>query len=763
MAELKINAEVESENFNVLSADNPLIDPSDDRLGYAQFAKNLAESICKMAPPQGFVMAVYGSWGSGKSTLLNFLVYYLEQKPESEQPIIVPFNPWWFSGQEDLTRHFFAQLLAVLSTKPKFFSKEMKERLEDFAQRVSRIPGIPIVQALAKSSNPAVEPAMLVFNSLMHPKDVSKLKEEIEQELKNQQKRILVVIDDIDRLTAEEIRQLFRVIKAVANFPNIVYLLLFDKEVVVKALTETQGIPGEAYLEKIVQVPFELPLPNKISMRGLLFEKLNAILTDTPNELFDQDDWSNVYFDGIDHFIATPRSIVRLTNTLSITYPAVKSEVNSVDFIAIESLRVFCPVMYNIIRRNPEAFAGYADTKGFHLPALEKLKPLHNFWIAQVQEEDREAVRRLLLRLFPKLQAVWSNTYYGAESESLWRRQLRICSLEIFPIYFRLALPEGDLSNAEIKAILALASDGKAFGEKLVELANQKRPDGMTQVRIFLERLEDYTEKEIPLNCIPSIVQALFNVGDQLLRSEDENRGMFDFGNEIRIGRVIYKLLRRLDEPARFEVLKEAISNGNALSTIEHKVATFGQEQGKYKVDKARRSEEEWSISGHHLKELEKLVLEKVRGAVQQDSLLQAPKLPSILYRWRDWSSEEEVKQWVQEVISRDGGLIVFLEKFLQKTFSHSGSDLISKKQCRFDTKGLESFLEPSQIIERARKLVEDSGLTKNQKIAIRQFIQEYDSISEQTDKSEQADWSRLTAEQFLAGYEQADNIYDSI
>jgi predicted KAP-like P-loop ATPase len=92
----------------------PLIDPNDDRLGYAPFAKNLANSICQMSPPDGFVMAVYGPWGSGKSTLLNFIVHYLEQKPESEQPIIVPFNPWWFSGQEDLTKRFFGQLQAVL-------------------------------------------------------------------------------------------------------------------------------------------------------------------------------------------------------------------------------------------------------------------------------------------------------------------------------------------------------------------------------------------------------------------------------------------------------------------------------------------------------------------------------------------------------------------------------------------------------------------------------------------------------------------------
>ena len=140
MAQTENNTGGGTENFNVLSADNPLIDPKDDGLGYAPFARNLAESICKMAPPQGFVMAVYAPWGSGKSTLLNFIIHYLEQKPENEQPIIVPFNPWWFSGQEDLTKRFFDQLQAVLSDKLKSAGRGLIKQIDSLADRISPIP-----------------------------------------------------------------------------------------------------------------------------------------------------------------------------------------------------------------------------------------------------------------------------------------------------------------------------------------------------------------------------------------------------------------------------------------------------------------------------------------------------------------------------------------------------------------------------------------------------------------------------------------------
>ena len=97
-------------NDSLLSSDKPLTDPENDRLGYSPFAERLAESLLAMAPADGFVVALYGSWGSGKTTVVNFIVRYLECRPEEDQPIIVHFNPWWFSGRENLIRAFFDQL-----------------------------------------------------------------------------------------------------------------------------------------------------------------------------------------------------------------------------------------------------------------------------------------------------------------------------------------------------------------------------------------------------------------------------------------------------------------------------------------------------------------------------------------------------------------------------------------------------------------------------------------------------------------------------
>ncbi|MEH1843120.1 MAG: P-loop NTPase fold protein [Nostoc sp.] len=576
--------------INDISVDSSLVDPEKDLLGHANFAKYLADSICKMPFPEGFVIAVYGSWNSGKSTLLNFVVHYLQQKPDEEQPIIVPFNPWLLSGHENITRRFFEQLQNVLSQESSV-SRGLKGRLADFAAIISDIP-LPYAQtgkALA---------------ALLDEKDkeAAQLKEEVEDTLVQQQRRIVVTIDDIDRLPAEDIKQLFRIFKAMRNFTNVVYLIVFDKEEIVrKTIADPKEISGETYLEKFIQVSFELPIPNKTSLRRLLFAKLDNIFTKNEKQKINQTRWGDIYFQGIDRFIINIRNIVRFVNTLTVTYPAVKDEVNPVDYIAIECLRVFSPKIYSIIHQNPHIFVGEVN------PSKDELNSLLNTWIAQLPDEDKQPIKNLLMYLFPKLKFILVNTYLDEKQKLEWREQLRVCSLEIFPIYFRLSLSADELSNIQRKTILGLVGDEDKFKNHLIELAKQKLPGGTTQARVFIEQLENSIKQEIPVNYIPSVVEALFDVSEQLsLCQNDESNGILDFGDEVIISRFILRLLHQLDETSRFELLKKAIIQGRALAIINHEIATLKEQQSQYGVDKFNL-EEEWLVNAQHLKELEEM------------------------------------------------------------------------------------------------------------------------------------------------------------
>lgn len=719
-----------SEERLFLSADSPLKHPNKDELGYARFAEQLARAVVRMAPNDGLVISVNGSWGLGKSTVLNFMLHYLEQVEEDKRPTIVRFNPWWFSGREDLARLLIGQICAVLGEEESEFNKKLKKYLSDFTDVVSKLPSIPGVTSLAW-----LKVGKFFADSVLKQPSIFDYKEKIDNLLIKRSKKILVVIDDIDRLSPDEIRDLFRAIKATANFSNVVYLLAFDTNVVVEALEQDFVASGQQYLEKIVQVPFEIPCPDQIALRQLLFKKLEQIISGTPNHLFDQMYWSNIYFDGIAKFINTPREIVRLINVLRATYPAVEGEVNSVDFIAMETLRVFRPEVYQTIRDNENFFAGLSFESS-RSDSLEYYRHMFERWIEQSPESEREAVRRLLVRIFPKLEGLFNNRFYTMRSLQSWRRQLKVCSPDIFPTYFRFSLAEGSVSATELQLLLDTTHNASEFRQSLINYTTKTQRSGVTKLRVILERLEDYTENDIPLEHIEPIICTFFDIGDLLLEKENKQQGMFDIGVDGRIGRLIYQLLLRIEEEHRFEILDKAIKSGAALSISEREVSVLGQQHGKF-TSSEPEPESECLISFEHLSILEQLVLNKIRKAAECDELLNSPKLISILYRWKAWSgNDDEVNQWISEVIKNDGNLASFIEHFGKIEYIQSEGNLSSRQKFRLDPKHVEPFTDPDGIIDRVRRLIDCNDLTEGQAVACKKFVEEYDLRSSGKDPS---------------------------
>lgn len=644
----------------IFSSDKPLHNPKNDRLGYSAFAKAIAKSICNMLPTEGLVMGIYGAWGSGKSTAANFIAHYLKDEEflekefkEKDSPIIINFNPWWFSGKEDLTKKFFDLLQIKLELKG-IFDKKFIKNINNLANLVSLVPNE--YGFVAKILNKCTSPKY---------KSVEDLKAEIGESLSNKEKKILVIIDDIDRLASDEITQLFKVIKSIADLPYITYLLCFDKKVVVKSLDKFQGLPGEAYLEKIVQVPFELPLPDKALLRKLFFEDLNSILEPLNQEIWDATHWGNVFHEGVDPFISSPRDVNRLVNALKATYPAVENEVNPVDFVAIETLRVFCPEVYGIIRENKEFFVGVTNLVGGAGDAqFEKIKKFHDSWVVNVDEARQVTIKEILQRLFPVLKGVWGNTSYGPDWENEWAEKLRICSERYFDIYFRLSFPAGEFSQEEIETILKEADDPELFANKLQELAEEKHPKGGTRLGRLLEILEYFTENKIALEKIPNIIEAFFLVGDKLIIQEDES-GLFSLGNKMKARRIIYQLIFKIDKERRDDVLKKAFESAPISSFVIDNLFKYGRELGGYGKDKPL-PENEQTLTLEVFKDIEKIISNKIEMAAEDGSLLNIKELSGVLFCWKDnLSGGEKIKAWVGKIIADNNGLTRFLEGFL--------------------------------------------------------------------------------------------------
>jgi predicted KAP-like P-loop ATPase len=693
--------------------DKPLRLKKDDRLGYSKFAENLSRGLINANASEGLVVSLNGKWGSGKTTILNFIFDEIDKFPESQKPIVIRFNPWWFSGQDDLIRNFFDQLRTTLDSK-ELEIEGLKDLIGDFAQAVGDYyPDLPWQARIITR-----------FLFKVHPtQNIPELKNKISEKLAKLDRRIFVVIDDIDRLIPEEIRQIFRLIKAVADFPNIIYILAFDKDVAIKSLESIQKISGSEYLEKIVQASFDVPTPEKSLLNTLFTDKLNQIFNKLPQKSFETNRWQSVFFDGIEKFLLTPRSVTKFYNSMSITYPALKNEVNPVDFVAIESLRQFSPYSYDIIRLNEKQFTGEINRSAYSNDKNnEELIKFHKNWIAQIPDPEANIVSHILPTIFPKLSTIFGGRNYDSDDPDEWRMLRRVSHSDIYPVYFGFTVSSNSLSSSEVESVIKMTGDAKALEHTLLELTKQNLSSGKSKVRNLLERLRDYTPSYIPKKNIPNIINVLFNIGDKLLLIQDERDGFFDYDNDVLIGRIIWSLLSRQDKKTNFKVLKKAITLGSSLSIITHEVGVFGQQFGRHsnKVD----PENERLLEENDLNKLEEVCLNKIKSYADNNLLLSQNQFNRIIYRWRDWSKDkEEIGDWVNNTTKNDKNLAVFIEKFLSKNRSYGSSGV--KITYRLDPKWLEDFCDISLLVERAKSLLKKTKLSKNQKLAISILIKE--------------------------------------
>ncbi|MFZ2063516.1 MAG: P-loop NTPase fold protein [Candidatus Binatus sp.] len=695
-----------------ISGDRPLNNPDDDELGYASFASHLGKRILTTAAPEGFVIAINGPWGSGKTSLLNMVRFFLRERESDERPILIQFDPWWFASREDLVRRFFETLQSAFEGPGAVH--RIRELFNRLGGMVSRLP-----VGTAADVGRAVE-----WFTTAPELTVPGVKEMIAEQLCGLGKLVVVTIDDIDRLTFDEIRQVFRLVKAVGDFPNVVYILAFDPRIVAKALVEP-GSPAEKtqFIEKIVQVPIDLPIIDRSLLHRMFFRKLDALDESVGGhdlEMFDEQYWGNVFLDGIGPLLKTPRDVARLMNALQFTYPAVHKEVNLADFVAIEALRVFQPRAYDLVRSNPNMFLHHSELLwgGGH----KKVDLGELLTSAGVKEDARETTGALLKRMFPRLEA-----NYGNDFDSNWRRQGRICSPERFPIYFAFSLPKGEFSTDEIKSLLNAAKDSKEFSESFLRLSSDILADGTSRARGMLIRIQDYTAADLELAHIPNVVTSLLEIGDRLCREEDRPFDIFAISNDLLIARVLRQILVRLEEPDRFRIFSGAAREGAAVGIITQEVAIFGQEYGKHGAREPVQ-ESNRTFTAEHLQELERIALDRVRAAAADGTLLNLSGQLPLLNEWREMAGVEEVSSAIKILISTDQGLVKLLAGSLNRGTTHGLTDRVGSTFYQLDPEWFRPFFDPSTIIDRCRTLLEGgSALSEKEKLALKEFVREYE------------------------------------
>ncbi|MDN3494261.1 KAP family P-loop NTPase fold protein [Winogradskyella bathintestinalis] len=421
-----------------MHTDLPLEESKYDKLGRYLFATEIASGLVNSFKNnnESIVLGINGAWGSGKSTIINFIINEVKRLTnENEEEIItVRFNPWMFSGQKELQNIFLKELFIKLETN--------KEKLKDASKKIADfLEHLNWLKYIHSGTGEAVSDAQKFLQGLSKEKNLSELKSDIDDLLIKSKVKLYITIDDIDRLTPSEITDIFQLVKLNGNFANTIFILAYDHDVVTTALNQQFGENGKKYIEKIVQIDYTLPSVSK--------EDITRIFIDSINTLFPSGEICEIIKSQSDEIKTEPfikyfkslRDIYRYNNSIKLRLSSIFNDLNLLDFLSIEALRIFNQKAYQFVIDNKENLI------------YQKSVTNYNFRMGSNDENSAKDIiektefdittKNILNRLF----LIDTMLSFNTESPEDLIRAKRVANKNYFDRYFNLQLANFDIQE----------------------------------------------------------------------------------------------------------------------------------------------------------------------------------------------------------------------------------------------------------------------------------------------------------------------------
>lgn len=604
-------------------SDNPIRDASQDELSRVQLAERFAEQVLRLDASEGMVVGVLGPWGSGKTSFLN-----LAHKRFTERTIVtIRFNPWMFSGAEQLVEMFFAEIAAQLQ----FGGRDLKrvaEGLEDYGNAISGLTWLPFVGTW-------IARLKLVFTGTgkllkkRGERSASQQRKQLHGRLAALPRPIVVVLDDIDRLTAQEIQEIFRLVRLTASFPNLIYVLAFDRPRVEEALAESK-FSGREYLEKILFISVDLPTVPEELIIDQVGHSLERALADIDNvPALDQGVWPDVFMEIVLPLISNMRDVRRYVAAVDATLRTLDGRVALADVLGLEAVRVFRPDLFAAIARNVKPLTKL-DESNYRTTEDPAIKDSVLEVVDAREDVPAELGRHLVMRLFMAAERHIGGSSYATDHLGRWLQDRRVAHRDVLRFYLE-RLPNAALTAFDhAERAFEVITDQEAFDAAL----RQAGPDRMEK---SIQALETYESDFTPEMVVPGCVVLYNLIGD----IPERPRGMFDFEPSMTVGRVTLRLLRALPDPeAILGAVQEILPGVRSLSSKLELIMQVGYREGAghkliaedaaAELDRAFRDEVRSADPANLVNEWDLLQVILATHGIEGEAPLAIPDVPSL-------------------------------------------------------------------------------------------------------------------------------------
>lgn len=247
-------------------ADEEIKQENDDLLSNETQAKSFAETVLASGAHSGLVFGVDGPWGVGKTSFINLAERYWERA--EDKVIVCRFEPLRYASEPDLADRLIRDLSAAIQSK--VFAPEFRPA----ASRYSRL-----IKGKADVS-------FLGFKLSLEPSQetVDELLDDIDEVLRRLGRRVIIVIDDLDRLDPKTVNNVLFATRRTFKLSQATYILCYDTEVL--AGGKEEGSRAREFLEKFVTVKMSLFVDSS-SIRNFLqrdWEKSESQLGHMPSD-----------------------------------------------------------------------------------------------------------------------------------------------------------------------------------------------------------------------------------------------------------------------------------------------------------------------------------------------------------------------------------------------------------------------------------------------------------------------------------------------
>jgi hypothetical protein len=519
--------------------DKPINLGREDKFGRKDFARKIADKIqskLEVEDAGALAIGINGQWGSGKTSFMNMIHEYIDK----ENRIIIYFNSWRSSTASVIIEDFFELLIDEL--KP--YDPELSSIIADYAKSLTKI-----------DENLFTKTIGTISDLLSEEKNKNEVYDFINESIKKIKKQILIFIDDLDRLDKKEIIEVLRIIRNTANFNNVVYIVSYDKEYVKTAIKDFNEYNFEAFLEKIFQFEFTLPLYEhgvlKTEIKRILKEGLEGKFHKQIERVIDSREIHGVNFTN--EIVKTYRDVIRLSNSLLFEIESIKEEVFFFDFYLLQLLKLKFPKVYESLiefrylffttengggkyslKKAKDAFTD--ENELLMISALEKT--LHNN--SKSEEESKissievylnehsenlsltDYDKKLIINLITTLITL-KETNIKDEDKDLYKSFIYAAN---FHKYFAFRLYEGDISSKEFEEYRI--KDVGVYKSKISEWIEQGKYSAL------LDRLDKIKEFSSILE-FENHIEVLFELGRHQFKENVHNPYLFNNGLVLKI------------------------------------------------------------------------------------------------------------------------------------------------------------------------------------------------------------------------------------